>query len=43
MLLFGGRAIEKFPLWVKEKVNTTYVASGWIVVQMFFEVRYDLS
>jgi hypothetical protein len=26
--------IEKFPLWVKEKVTTTYVASGWIAVQM---------
>jgi hypothetical protein len=42
MLFFGGRTIEKFHIWVKEKVTTTYVASGWIVVQMFFEVRCDL-
>jgi len=31
-----GRTIEKFHLWVKEKVTTTYVASGWIAVQRFF-------
>jgi hypothetical protein len=36
MLLFRERAIEKFPLWVKEKVTTTYVALGWIAVQRFF-------
>jgi len=35
-LLFRGRTIEKFPLCVKEKVTTTYVASGWIAVQRFF-------
>jgi len=28
--------IEKFPLCVKEKVTTTYVASGRIAVQRFF-------
>jgi hypothetical protein len=27
-----GRTIEKFQLWVKEKVTTTYVVSDWIVV-----------
>ena len=35
-LLFRGMTIEKFPLCVKEKVTTTYVASGWIAVQRFF-------
>ena len=36
MLLFRGKTVEKFHLWVKEKVTTTYVASGWIAVQRFF-------
>jgi len=27
--------IEKFPLWFKEKVTTTYVAAGWIALQRF--------
>ena len=35
-LLFRCLSIEKFPLWVKDKETTTYVASGWIVVQRFF-------
>jgi hypothetical protein len=35
-LLFRGIIIEKFPLWVKGKLTTTYGASGWIAVQRFF-------
>jgi hypothetical protein len=31
-----GKTIAKFPLWIKEKVTTTYVASGWIAVLRFF-------
>ena len=34
--LFLGRTIEKFPLCVKEKETTTYVALRWIGVLRFF-------
>ena len=35
-LLFRRMTIEKFSLWAKDKVTTTYVASGWIAVQRLF-------
>jgi hypothetical protein len=31
-----GKILKTFPLCVKEKITTTYVASGWIAVQRFF-------
>ena len=33
---FPSRTLEKLSLWVKGKLTTTYVASGWIAVQRFF-------
>jgi hypothetical protein len=35
-LLFQGRTIEKYPMWVKEKETTIYVVSGWIAVPRVF-------
>jgi hypothetical protein len=35
-LLFRGKTIEKLSLCVKDKVTTTYVASGRIAVKRFF-------
>ena len=38
ILLLAGNHIQKFPLKVKEKEDTTYMVSVWIAVLRFFRV-----